>query len=188
MILGFGGYGYHLYSLFRDLQINKPQHQVEKLIRDLRLYYTQMRRFPQNFIEINERLWRTQPAPDYGVAGRQAHMKNCYYCYTKVSDETCAFWALPLGSQRHYASSFFVALSPGWMRAWKGQAMSDEEIAQIPAIPSPGGLAELKMCEMSARIFGSSNGMQPLLNPLPLLPQSDPYLPSVVDGHQPPKP
>src|SRR5262249_11883239 len=36
----------------------------------------------------------------------------------------------------HYASSFFVVLAPGWMRAWKGQAMSDEEIAQIPAIPS----------------------------------------------------
>ena len=83
-------------------------------------------------------------------AGKRAKI----YYYTKVSDETCAFWALPVGPKRHYAPSFFVVLSPGWMRAWRGEAMSDEEIARIPAIPSPTVLADLKMQETPSRIFG----------------------------------
>src|SRR5262245_10741148 len=76
VLAGLGGYGYHLYSLFRDLQLNKPQPQVEKLIRDLRLYHTQIRRFPQNFSEINQLIWYTRPAPDYGKDGRHARTKN----------------------------------------------------------------------------------------------------------------
>src|SRR5262249_36157617 len=66
----------------------------------------------------------------------------------------CAIWAIPLGPQRHYASTFFVVLSPDWIRSWKGRAMSDKEIAQIPAIPSPTVLADLKMRELPPRISG----------------------------------
>lgn len=153
---GAGGYGYHLYQLARDSQINKPQPQVERLVRELRLFQSRTNRFPKNFIEINQLIWRTTPAPDYGNEGRQARTKNYYYYYTKASDETCAFWVLPVGPQRRYAPSFFVVVSPGWMRAWRGEAMGDEEIARVPAIPSPIILAELKMREMPARIFSAS--------------------------------
>jgi hypothetical protein len=148
IFIGVCSYGYHLYALAQDLKINQPQPQIERLIKDLRIFHVQTRRFPANFGEVNQQIWRTKPTPDYGHDGRQARSKNYYYYYTKVKDETCAFWALPLGPQRHYASSFFIVLSPGWVRAWKGKAMSDEEIAQVPAIPSPAVLAEFKMQEM----------------------------------------
>jgi hypothetical protein len=151
---GAGGYGYHLYRLAQDSQVNKPQPQVERLVKDFRLFQSRTNRFPKNFIEINQLIWRTTPVPDYGNEGRQSRTKNYYYYYTKVSDEACAFWALPVGPQRHYAPSFFIVLSPGWMRAWRGEAMSDEEIARIPAIPSPTVLADLKMQETPSRIFG----------------------------------
>jgi hypothetical protein len=98
-------------------------------------------------------LWHTKPQPDYGSDGRRAWTKNYIYFYTKVNDETYAFWALPVGPRRQYAPSFFVVLSPGWMRAWKGGAMSDEEIAQVPAIPSPAVLADFKMQKTPYRIF-----------------------------------
>ncbi|MCI0664040.1 MAG: hypothetical protein L0220_23540 [Acidobacteria bacterium] len=153
---GAGGYGYHLYKLARDSQINKPQPQVERLVKDLRMFQSRTNHFPRNFIEVNHLIWRAEPAPDYGGDGRQARAKNYYYYYTKVTDETCAFWALPVGPQRHYASSFFVVLAPAWMRAWKGRAMSDEEIARIPAIPSPIALAELEMQEIASRVFGAN--------------------------------
>ncbi|MGH8598530.1 MAG: hypothetical protein ACREXT_17900 [Gammaproteobacteria bacterium] len=153
---GAVSYGYHLYRLAQDLQINKPQPQVERLARDLRRYYAETRRFPANFSEINQLLWRTKPEPDYGSDGRRAWTKNYYYFYTKANDETCAFWALPIGSRRQYASSFFVVLSPDWMRAWKGEAMSDEEITVIPVIPSPVVLSELKMREVPAHVFSAN--------------------------------
>lgn len=153
---GAGGYGFYLYRLARDSQVNKPLPQVERLVRDLRLFQTRTSRLPKNFIEVNQLIWRAAPAPDYGSDGRQARVKNYYYYYTKVSDEICAFWALPLGPQRHYATSFFIVLSPDWMRAWKGRAMSDEEIARIPAIPSPTVLDDLKMQETPARVFSTN--------------------------------
>jgi hypothetical protein len=153
---GASGYGYHLYKLLQDLRINKPQPQVERLTRDLRLFQTQAHHFPKNFTEINQLIWRSNPAPDYGSDGREARTKNYYYYYTRVGDEACAFWALPIGPQRHYSPTFFVVLSPGWMRAWKGQARSDEQIARIPAIPSPTVLAEYEMQETPARVFSAN--------------------------------
>jgi hypothetical protein len=151
VICGF--YGCYLYTLFRDAQLNMPQPQIERLTRDLRLFHSQTRRFPKNFSEINELIWHTLPKPDYGSDGRQALVKNYRYFYTMVNDRQCAIWAIPIGPQRHYGSTFFVVLSPGWMRLWKGQAMSDEEMARIPAIPSPNVLAELRLRETSSRVF-----------------------------------
>lgn len=155
-VAGLVSYGYHVYALFRDAQQNTPQPQVERLIKDLRRYHSQTRHFPADFTEINQLIWRTKPTPDYGSDGRRARTKNYYYFYTKVSDETCAFWALPIGSRRHYGSSFFIVLSPNWARVWKGKAMGDEEIAQIPAIPSPTILARVKMQEIHSRDFAAS--------------------------------
>ncbi len=150
------GYGWYLYSLFRDARLNMPQPQIEMLTRDLRLFHTRTKRFPKTFNEINDLIWRTRPKPDYGADGRQARVKNYLYFYTRVNDQQCAIWAIPLSSQRYYASTFFVVLSPDWMRSWKGQAMSDGEIAQIPATPSPTALAELKMQEMPPRVSSAN--------------------------------
>jgi len=92
--------------------------------------------------------------PNYGADGRHAYVKNYRYFYTRVNDRQCAIWAIPRGPRRHYASTFFIVLPPDWMRSWRGQAMSDEGMAQIPAIPSPTALTELRMQEMPSRVFG----------------------------------
>jgi len=154
-ILALGGYCWRVYSLFRDWQVNMPQPQVEKLVKDLRGYHAKTGRFPKTFIEINDLIWRTKPTPSYGSEGRQARTKNYYYFYSRVDDHTCTIWALPMGSQRHYASSFFLVLSPEWLRSWKGKALDDEGIGTLPTIPSPSKLTELGMREMPGQIFGS---------------------------------
>lgn len=162
LLLGFAavaaisGYGWHVYSLFRDWQFNTPQSQVERLIRDLRRYQAQTNHFPTSFTEINELLWQTQPKPDYGVDGRQARVKHYYYYYTRVEQQKCVLWALPLGPQRQYAASFFVVITPNWMRGWKGKALADDVIGKVPAIPSPGDLATLSMREIPVHV--STNG------------------------------
>lgn len=153
VIAGLGSYGWYIYTLVRDAQPHKPQPQIEKLLRDLRAYHTNTKQFPHNFAEINQRFWHTTPPPDYGKDGREARTKNYYYRYTKVNADTCAFWALPTGPQRQYAATFFIVLSPGWARAWKGKACSDEEIAQLPAIPAPWMLVEMNMQELPSRVF-----------------------------------
>lgn len=146
-LVSCGGYGWHLYKLFRDARLNTPQPQIEKLSRDLCQFYSRNGRFPATFNEINELLWHNRPKPDYGSEGRQARVKNYYYLYTRVNDQQCAIWAFPQGPQRHYASSFFIVLSPSWIRIWKGRAMRDDEIMRVPAIPSPIMLDEFGMVE-----------------------------------------
>lgn len=148
-----GGYGWHVYSLFRDAQLNMPQPQIEKLVKDLRLFQSRTKRFPKNFYEINELIWHTQPKPNYGTDGRQTRTKNYHYFFTRVDDQTCAIWALPIGPRRHFASSFFLVLTPGWLRTWKGIALEDEAIGKLPAIPHPDQLAGLTMQELPSRIF-----------------------------------
>jgi hypothetical protein len=154
-VIGIGSFGYYIYRDYRDARLNLPQSQIERLIKDLRLYQSQTRHFPITFAEINERLWHTTPAPDYGNDGRRTRTKNYHYLYTKISDETCAFWALPVGPQRHYAASFFVVVSPGWLRTWKGRPLSDEQIAKVAEVPSPEMLADLGLNEMPQRALNA---------------------------------
>ncbi len=153
VIAVLSSYGWYIYTLVRDAQRHKPQPQIERLLQDLLTYHRQTKQFPKNFAEINQRLWQTTPLPDYGQEGREARTKNYFYWYTQVNADTCAFWALPTGPQRQYAATFFIVLAPGWVRAWKGKARSDEEINHLPAIPSPQILAEINMQELPARIF-----------------------------------
>ena len=152
-LFAVGSYGWHIYSLFRDWQMNMPQPQLEKLTHDLRLYHKQTGRFPVSFTEINAVIWHTKPTPTYGNDGRQARTKNYYYFYTSVDAHTCALWALPTGPQRQYGSSFFVVLTPEWQRSWSGKSLADEVIATLPAIPKPEQLSALLMQEQPARLF-----------------------------------
>jgi hypothetical protein len=159
-VLGIASYGYHVYSLFRDWQTNMPQPQLEKLIRDLRIYHAKEGHFPNTFLEINKLVWHTTPSPNYGRKGRQARTKNYYYFYTKVDNQTCAIWALPIGPQRHYASSFFLVLSPEWSRRWIGKAMDDETIGSLPAIPATDMLAGLGMRELPGQTVGARQAIK----------------------------
>jgi hypothetical protein len=150
-ILALGGYGWRTYTLFRDWQAHMPQPQIEKLVKDLRAYHARAGRFPITFTEINDLIWRAKPLPNYGRDGRQARAKNYYYFYTRVDNHTCAIWALPIGPQRHYASSFFIVLSSEWLRRWKGKALGDETIGDLPPIPSLDKLERLNMREMQGQ-------------------------------------
>lgn len=145
ILWALGGYGYHLYALFQEARAYSPQPQVERLIKDLRTFHTQTRSFPASFVELNERLWHTQPLPDYGANGRTAHTRNYEYRFTRVNADTCAFWALPTGPRRHYAAAYFVVAAPQWLRVWRGKALSDEQMERLPEVPAPKELAVLGM-------------------------------------------
>ena len=58
------------------------------------------------------------------------------------------------------ANAAVVGLLPGWRYVLLSdrllETMSDEQIAQIPVIPSPSVLAELKMQEAPSRVFDTT--------------------------------
>ena len=155
VMLALGSYGWHLYALYQAWQRDTPQPQVERLVCDLRRFHTETKQFPASFLEINQRLWHTQPAPDYGTDGKQARVKNYLYRDTRVESQQCVLWALPVGSQRQIGETFFVVITPGRMRVWQGNSFTDEIIAGLSAVPTPQTLAKLQMRELPARSVGS---------------------------------
>lgn len=155
VIVALGSYGWHLYTLYQAWQRATPQPQVERLIRDLRRFHAETKQFPLNFHELNDRLWHTQPSPEYGTDGKQARVKNYLYQYTQVESHKCVFWALPIGAQREYGAAFYVVITPEWVRGWKGKALTDERLEGLPAIPNGGKLTELGMREMNTPVLNS---------------------------------
>lgn len=149
--LAAGSYGYHLFRLYQQWQHDTPQPQVERLIQDLRRFHAETKQFPSNFHGINQRLWHTRPEPDYGTDGKQARVKNYLYRYTRIETGKCALWALPLGTQREYGTAFFVVLTPEWVRAWQGKALSDTQIEQLPTVPTREELSILALRELPVR-------------------------------------
>ena len=152
VVVVLSSYGWHLFTIYQAWQRDTPRPQVERLIRDLRRYYAQTQRFPGNFHEINQRLWHTKPQPDYGVNDREARVKNYLYRYTQVESGKCALWALPTGPQREYGSAFFVVITPEWVRGWKGKALDDEKLQQLPAIAPADLLAKFGLAEFQVRM------------------------------------
>ena len=148
-----GGYGWRIYSLFRDAQVHMPRPQIEKLVKDLQRFHSQTSRFPRNFVELNDLIWHTQPKPNYGTEGRQARTKNYYYFYTRVDEQRCAIWAVPLGPRRDDASSFFLVIAPDWERIWRGKSLDESAISTLPPVPSGNELTSLQLIELPIRIL-----------------------------------
>ena len=149
--LAAGSYGYYLFRLYQQWQRDTPQPQVERLVRDLRRYQQITGTFPANFHEINERLWHTQPPPDYGTDGKLARVRNYEYRYTRVAPGKCVLWALPIGAQRESASSYFLVIAPDWLRTWQGTALTEAQRTQLSAIPTLRELGDRQMREVSQR-------------------------------------
>jgi len=118
-----------------------------------RLPATTRKNLSNQSTEINDLIWHTQPSPNYGADERQVRTKNYYYFYTRVNDSQCAFWAIPLGPRRDYASSFFLVIAPDWMRIWKGKALDETAIPTLPSVPSENELTSLQLIELPARIL-----------------------------------
>ncbi len=156
----FGGcvYGYHLYQLARAEEALVPQLAVAQLVNSLRAYQAKIGQFPKNFHEVNERIWRRNPPPAFGQEGCDITLNHYWYFFTRINEETCAVWALPLGPKRELSKAFYVVLTPQWMRVWKGAALSDEQLRLIRNIPTPELLAQLGMKEQRVSRFEQTNG------------------------------
>src|SRR5262249_39208978 len=139
----FGGcvYGYHIYRLVCAEEALVPQLAAAQFVNSLRTYQAKAGQFPKNFSEVNERIWRRDPPPEFGHEGRDLLLHHYWYFYTQINAETCALRALPLGPKRELGKAFYVVLTPQWMRVWKGVAPSDEQLKLIRDIPTPELLA-----------------------------------------------
>jgi hypothetical protein len=128
-------------------QRETPRLAADSLVKALRTFHRQTGRFPADFRELEERVWRHKQSPDFGSDGRTLSVANYYYIYHPVDARTSTIWIIPTGPRREEGSTHFLLLTPDGLRRWKGAPLSLGEISRLPQVPQYREMAVLGMTE-----------------------------------------
>ena len=131
------------------------------MIKALRAYHHQIGRFPQNFVDLEARVWKHAQPPKFYEEGRSISMHNYYYIYYLVEPGVCALWAIPVNKRREEGSTYFLTISPQAVRRWRGAPLTFDEIKRLPDLPTPAQLAVLGLTELTPTQLPSRNGRRP---------------------------
>lgn len=124
-----------------------PRLAADSMVKALRQYQRQNGQFPDDFVALEERVWKHRSVPDFGPSKRTLTVANYYYVYSKSGPLTCTVWAIPSGPKREEGSTLFLVISPDVIRRWKGPALSKGDIDRIAPAPTGDLLNMLGMTE-----------------------------------------
>jgi hypothetical protein len=145
---------YSSWSREKKREANMPVPATETIVLALRTFHQQTGRFPRDFNELDERVWkgvrRAQISPD----GRSLNAPQSHYYYTlhtiNPPDPTRAtlpakagIWAVPTGERAAEAATYFWYVTPQDIERWMGPALTRENIGVVDSIPSEQQLALL---------------------------------------------
>ena len=133
-----------------------PRLAADSLVKALRTHHRQTGRFPQDFRELEARVWKHKTTPDFGADGRSLSIANYYYIYYQVDAHTSTIWIIPTGPRRDEGATHFLLLKPDNLRRWKGAPLSLDEVKNLPPVPlysqmSLLGMTEQQPIELSKR-------------------------------------
>jgi hypothetical protein len=131
----------------RRLREQTPRLGVDSLVKALRSHHRQTGRFPNDFLELDARVWKRKSAPDFGADNRSMSVANYYYIYTRVDAGAATIWIIPTGPRREEGSTHFLLLTPDNLRRWKGAPLSLEEAKRLSPVPQYREMALLGMTE-----------------------------------------
>jgi hypothetical protein len=131
----------------RRLREQTPRLAVDSLVKALRTYHRQTGRFPDDFRELEARVWKHKSAPDFGADNRSMSVANYFYIYTRVAAGAATIWIIPTGPRREEGSTHFLLLTPDNLRRWKGAPLSLDEAKSLPPVPQYREMAMLGMTE-----------------------------------------
>src|SRR4030095_11502646 len=126
-----------------------PRLAVDSLVKALRTYNKQTGRFPEDFRELEERVWKHKQAPDFGADGRSLSVANYLYLYHPGDGRYATIWVIPVGPRREEGSTHFLLIRPDSLRRWKGAPLSLDEIKNIPPVPQYRQMALFGMSEQN---------------------------------------
>jgi len=131
----------------RRLREQTPRLAADSLVKALRAHHRQTGRFPDNFRELEARMWKHKSPPDFGVDNRSLSVANYFYIYARVDAGVATIWIIPTGPRREEGSTHFLLLTPDNLRRWKGAPLSLDEAKRLPPVPQYREMAMLGMTE-----------------------------------------
>jgi hypothetical protein len=124
-----------------------PRLAADSLTKSLWQFQRQTGQFPDDLMQLEERIWKHSKVPDFGPSKRTLVVRNYYYLYAKSDPMTCTVWAIPSGPKREEGSTHFLVITPDLIRHWKGPALSKSDIDSIAPAPTTNLLITLGMTE-----------------------------------------
>ena len=158
---------YSSWSRERAREANMPVPAMETVVLALRTFHQQTGRFPRDFSELDERVWkgarRAQISPD----GKSLNAPQSHYYYTLHTinplDTTRAtqpakagIWAVPTGERAAEAATHFWYVTPQDTERWMGPALTRENVGAVNSVPSEQQLALLVMTRQPAGVSQQS--------------------------------
>lgn len=134
---------------------NMPAPAMETLVLALRTFHQQSGRFPRDFRELDERVWRgrrrAQISPDgKSLVSPQSHYYTLYVINppdppSATQPVKAGIWAVPTGERAQEAATYFWYVTPRDIERWMGPALTPENVGVVGGIPSENQLALLVM-------------------------------------------
>jgi hypothetical protein len=145
---------YSSWSREQKREANMPVPAMETIVLALRTFHQQTGRFPRDFNELDERIWkgvrRAQISPD----GKSLNAPQSHYYYTlhtinppdlarAALPAKAGIWAVPTGERAADAATYFWYVTPLDIERWMGPALTRENIGAVNSVPSEQQLALL---------------------------------------------
>jgi len=144
-----------VYSSWRshaEHEANLPICGIETVVVALRSFHKQTGRFPKDFRELDERIWKEAKREQISEDGKSLNAPTSHYHYTlhTVNQTKAAIWAVPTGSRSNEAATYFWYITPTDIERWMGPALTSQNIRAIKSIPTEQQLALLVMNKQTA--------------------------------------
>ena len=152
---------YSAWARNSEREANMPVPAMETVVLALRAFHQQTGKFPHDFRELDERVWRGARSGQISPDGKSlvASASRYYYTLHTVNPEEPAratqpakasIWAVPTGERAQEAATYFWYVTPRDIERWAGPALTRENVGAIRSVPSEEQLALLAMSRQPA--------------------------------------
>lgn len=146
LLIVVAAYIYSLWSVDRKKSMETPVEAASMMMRDLLRFHEKRGGFPADLQKLEGVVWEPKNR-SFSAENRALNHRNYYYFYTQISHHQFTLWAIPTGSQREEAPTWFLVVSPEVCRRFKGAALPLEQIDRIEADPTLKKLGVLGLIE-----------------------------------------
>ncbi len=143
-------------------ETNLPAPGLEAVVVALRAFHQQTGRFPNDFRELDERLWQGAKQTQISADGKSLTAPAAHYYYTlhvahppvganAAQPPKGGLWAVPTGPRALEAATYFWYVTPTEIERWMGPALTAQNISAVTSLPSEQQLALLVMTKQANR-------------------------------------
>lgn len=142
-----GVYVYSLWAGERRRSADVPVEAASKMMRDILAFHEKRGGFPSDLKQLEGVVWEKTPGRAFSRENRSLSHRNYMYLYTRLTAHRFTLWAVPTGSARDEAATWFLSVSPDQCRRWKGAALAVDSVKEMVTTPSTSALGILGLTE-----------------------------------------